>query len=65
MIPSYTTQESRVFQSNETYEIEVEVDNTRIGIGSSIERVEDLITKLRKCIKYNRVRKIVEYHYKQ
>jgi len=49
---SYTTTEAGVFQTDETYEIEIEVDNSRIGQGTETETMEDLIDKMRKCTKF-------------
>lgn len=49
---AYTTSEAGVFLADEAYEVEVEVDNSMIGIGTPTENVETLIVNLRKCIKY-------------
>ena len=48
----YTTQEADVFNSAETYEIEIEVDNRKIGPGTKFTTPELLSDALRKVIKY-------------
>ena len=51
-IPTYTLQESGVLEAAETYEIELELDNHRIGMGkSSYETVEQVMDALRKTIR--------------
>ena len=50
-MPTYTVQEAGVFNNPETYEIELEVDNTRVGTGTSFNNAEALLTALRKCIR--------------
>jgi len=45
--PTYTIQESHVFDNPETYEIELELDNSRLGPG----QYEDVMDKLRKTIR--------------
>ena len=49
--PQYTIQEAEVFNSPEQYEIELEVDNTRVGSGTSYNTHDKLIEALRKCIR--------------
>ena len=49
---AYTTTEAGVFHTDETYEIEIEVDNSRIGQGTGTETMEELIDKMRKCSKF-------------
>jgi len=51
-IRTYNTAESEVFQSDETYEVEIEVDNTAIGEGTNTDNMETLIEKMRKCTKF-------------
>ena len=51
-ILEYTTNESRVFQNPEVYEIELEIDNSQIGPGYSVDRIDKLLVQLRKTIKY-------------
>jgi len=50
-IPVYTTDESEVFQNPEVYEIELEIDNKKIGY-SDFKTTEQLLTAMRKVIKY-------------
>ena len=50
-IPQYTIQDAGVFQNPENYEIELEVDNTRVGVGSSFDTPAKLMDALRKCIR--------------
>ena len=51
-IPTYTLQESGVLEAAETYEIELELDNHRIGVGkSSYETVDQVMDALRKAIR--------------
>jgi hypothetical protein len=51
IIPQYTIQEAGVFQSIEQYEIELEVDNERVGMGTAFKTTADLMDALRKCIR--------------
>ena len=48
----YTTSESNVFQNPEIYEIELEVDNSKIGPGTMIGSPELLLAAIRKTIKF-------------
>jgi hypothetical protein len=50
-IPKYTIQESGVFDSAETYEIELEIDNSRVGIGKKYATVDDIMNVLRQSIR--------------
>jgi hypothetical protein len=50
--PAYTTDESRVFENPEVYEIELEVDNEKIGPATNFKTPEDLLQGIRKVIKY-------------
>jgi hypothetical protein len=52
IIPVFTLEESNVFNNSETYEIEIEIDNKRIGPGSDFQSPHDIVTSLRKVIKY-------------
>lgn len=52
IIPVYTLEESNVLNNRESYEIEIEVDNTKIGPGTSFKTPESVATTLRKVIKY-------------
>lgn len=49
-IPKYTIQEANVFQNMESYEIELEIDNNRVGKGSKFDTVKTLMGAIRKCI---------------
>ena len=51
MIPQYTIQEARVFQEQESYEIELEIDNARIGESMEYDRLPKLLTDVRKAIR--------------
>jgi len=48
-IPQYTIQEANVFGSEETYEIELEMDNSRVGHFSMYNSVEPIMQVIRKC----------------
>jgi hypothetical protein len=48
----YTTTESNVFNNQEIYQIEIEIDNTRIGPATLFNTPESILTSLRKVIKY-------------
>ncbi|HIE82990.1 MAG TPA: hypothetical protein EYQ00_03700, partial [Dehalococcoidia bacterium] len=48
----YTTTEAGVFQAEETFQIEIEVDNGAIGLGTNTETMEKLIEKMRMCTKF-------------
>ena len=50
-IPMYTVQEANVFHNNITYEVELEVDNTRIGPGTDYNNSLKLLDVLRKNIR--------------
>jgi mRNA (guanine-N7-)-methyltransferase len=50
-IPKYTIQEADVFNSFEIYEVELEVDNTRIGTGTNYNTAKRLTDAIRKCIR--------------
>lgn len=51
VIPQYTIQEAGVFDNVEQYEIELEIDNTRVGSGTPFSTVGKLMAALRKCIR--------------
>jgi hypothetical protein len=48
---SYTTQESGVFENPETYEIELEINNSEIGPGTKTTSIQQLLSSIRKLIK--------------
>ena len=50
-IPQYTIQDADVFNSPEIYEIEMEIDNERVGTATPYENPESLLTELRKLIR--------------
>ena len=50
-IPEYTVQKANVFKNPEIYEIEFELDNSRIGRGTTFNTTELLLDALRKCIR--------------
>lgn len=52
IIPVTTIEESNVFNNQESYEIEIEVNNRKIGPGTNFKSPEQLLTALRKVIKY-------------
>jgi hypothetical protein len=52
MKPTYTTSESDVFNNQEIYEIELEVDNSKIGPGTKTNTPELLLSGIRKAIKF-------------
>ena len=50
-IPQYTIQEAGVFNNVESYEIELEIDNSRVGTGTEYNNKEKLMDTLRKVIR--------------
>ena len=48
----YTTQESNVFNNQEIYQIEIEVDNREIGPGTRFNSPRIIVESLRKVIKF-------------
>jgi len=52
MIRVYTIEESNVFNNQETYEIEIEVNNKLIGPGTKFNSPELIVESLRKVIKF-------------
>ena len=48
-IPQFTIQEARVFTNPETYEVELEIDNSRVGPGTSYNTSAQLMDSIRKC----------------
>jgi hypothetical protein len=49
-MPCYTIQEAGVFNNPEFYEVELEIDNSRVGTGTPYSTTKELIEVLRKCI---------------
>ena len=52
IIPVYTLDESNIFNNQESYEIELEVDNKQIGPGTKFQTPESIVDAMRKVIKY-------------
>ena len=52
LIPEYTIQNAGVFKSQETYEIEIECVNAKVGLGTKYNTVSLLNAELKKTIKY-------------
>ena len=50
-IPQYTIQDAGVFENVESYEVEIELDNTRIGISTPYDTRDKLLAVLRKGIR--------------
>ena len=50
-VPTYTIQESNLFNNQETFEIELEIDNSRVGPGTEFNTVNNLMIAIRKCIR--------------
>ena len=48
----YTTTESNIFNNQEIYQIEIEIDNSRIGPGTNFNTPSLILTSLRKVVKY-------------
>jgi hypothetical protein len=47
----YTVQDAGVFSNPESYEIEMEIDNSKIGVGTSFKDSKSVITAIRKAIR--------------
>jgi hypothetical protein len=52
IVPVYTLEESNVLNNRESYEIEIEVDNNKIGPGTNFKTPDSVATAVRKVIKY-------------
>ena len=52
IIRVYTIEESNVFNNQENYEIEIEIDNKKIGPSTEFNTPDKIVTALRKVIKY-------------
>jgi mRNA (guanine-N7-)-methyltransferase len=50
-IPQYTIQDAGVFENTESYEVEIELDNTRIGISTPYDTRDKLLAIIRKGIR--------------
>ena len=51
MIPQYTIQEAKVFQEPESYEVELEIDNSQVGKGMKYDTAAKLLADVRKAIR--------------
>jgi len=51
-IPTYTHEESGVFTNDEKYDIELEIDNSKVGIGTEYDTPLKLLTIIRKTIRH-------------
>jgi hypothetical protein len=51
MIPQYTIQEAKVFQEPESYEVELEIDNSKVGPGAKYNTAAKLLEDVRKGIR--------------
>jgi hypothetical protein len=52
MVRVYNIEDSNVFNNSEIYEIEIEIDNSKIGPGTQFNTPESIIAALRKAIKH-------------
>jgi hypothetical protein len=50
-IPQYSIQEAGVLQNIEKYEIELEIDNSKVGVGTNFNTVQSLMGAIRKNIR--------------
>jgi hypothetical protein len=50
-IPQYTIQDAGVFENPETYEVELELDNSKVGTGTRYDTAPKLLDALRKGIR--------------
>jgi hypothetical protein len=50
-IPQYTIQEAGVFETQEYYEIEIEIDNKMVGVGTEFSTTKEIIIALKKSIR--------------
>ncbi len=51
MVPQYTIQDAKVFTEPESYEVELEIDNLRVGPGTLFDTPEKLLASVRKVIR--------------
>uniref|UniRef100_A0A6C0BSJ1 mRNA (guanine-N(7))-methyltransferase n=1 Tax=viral metagenome TaxID=1070528 RepID=A0A6C0BSJ1_9ZZZZ len=52
LIPQYSIEQSGVFTNSENYEIEIEIDEERVGSFTEYNSVDKLLPKMKTCIKY-------------
>lgn len=50
-VPTYSVQDSNVFNNNSSYEIELEIDNNRVGSGTPYSEVQGLLSSIKKAIR--------------
>lgn len=50
-VPKYTIQEAEVFSNIESYEIEIEMDNSKIGLSNEFNTVAKIANSIRKAIR--------------
>jgi len=50
-VPEYTIQEAGVFENIESYEVELEIDNSKVGVGTKYDTTPKLLEAIRKCIR--------------
>ena len=50
-LKGYTIQDADVFSNKETYEIEVELDNSKIGVGTKYDKTEKLVELINKSMR--------------
>jgi hypothetical protein len=50
-IPTYTLEESGLFTNDEKYDIELEIDNSKVGIGTEYDTPAKLLAVIRKLIR--------------
>lgn len=50
-IPTYTIQEANVFKNIESYEVELELDNSRVGNGTEYDTPDKIIKAIRKGVR--------------
>ena len=50
-LPQYTIQDANVFQNEPHYEIELELDNQKVGVGTKYDTAEKLLKAVRYCIR--------------
>jgi hypothetical protein len=50
-IPEYDIAKAGVFSNTENYEVELEIDNERVGTGTKYNTAQSLMNSLRKCIR--------------
>lgn len=51
-VPQYTIQDAKVFSNIEHYELELEIDNTRVGLGTEYNTAEKVIDVIRKGVRF-------------